>query len=57
MSITSLNEKYGMIVDGLMVAGIAVGIAMVSTAVVTAVGIAAGVVSAVQVLIIRNESA
>jgi hypothetical protein len=56
MSLTTLNEKYGIALDGVLIAGIVVGIALVSAPIVTAVGLVAGVVGAVQVSIVRNET-
>jgi hypothetical protein len=55
MSITSMNDKFGIAVDGVIIAGIVVGIAMMSTTVVSAMAAVAFVVGAAQTLIIRNE--
>jgi hypothetical protein len=63
MSLTSLNDKYGIALGGLFCAGIWTGIFAymgglhdIGFALTTGAGLVGGVVSAMQVLIIRNQS-
>jgi hypothetical protein len=56
MSLNTLNEKYGLALDAVLIAGIVAGIGLVSIPVVSTFGAVAGIVGAVQLGLVMAET-